>query len=126
MIRMRLVAGLGLLALTQIAGCPTIDARTGNQGGGSLISAGAKVAGGNLSSLTADEIQILADAVADFNPDFKQEVTDDQAAAAVEFLKANDINTIEDLQQLIEKADADPDSITIPDAVLTLIDADNL
>ncbi len=126
MIRTRIVVGLGLLAVAQIAGCPTIDARTGNQGGGSLISAGAKIAGGELSSLTPDEIQIIADTVGNLNPDFKQEVSDEQAEASVAFLKANGLNTIEDLQSLAEKAEQDPDAVTIPDSVLSLIEAEGL
>lgn len=126
MIRTRIVFGLGLLAVAQIAGCPTIDARTGNQGGGSLISAGAKIAGGQLSSLTPDEIQIIADTVGELNPEFKQEVSDAQAEASVAFLKANELNTIEDLQSLAEKAEQDPDAVTIPDSVLSLIEAEGL
>ncbi|RMF80653.1 MAG: hypothetical protein D6744_08000 [Planctomycetota bacterium] len=115
------VGAIGLMTLT---GCPQQATRTSNQGGGNIITAGAKVAGGNISSLTPDEVQVLADKVASNTTDLDiPELTDEQAAAAVDFLVANDVNTIEDVQNLIEQAEQDPTSIEIPDSIQELIDA---
>lgn len=116
-----MIGAMGLLTLT---GCPQQSTRTNNQGGGNIITAGAKVAGGNISSLTPDEVQVLADKVASNTTDLDiPELTDEQAAAAVDFLVANNVNTIEDVQNLVEQAEQDPTSIEIPDSIQELIDA---
>lgn len=92
--------------------------RTNNQGGGNIFTAGLKVANNNLSSLTPDEVQILADFV------MEQEgittvdpITDNQAAAAVQFLQDNNINSIADIENL------DPNTVVISDDVRAAIEA---
>ena len=58
--------------------------RTNNQGGGTIVTAGLKVGNNNLSSLTADEVQILADfAMEQQGITTVDPITDDQAAAVV-------------------------------------------
>lgn len=116
---------LGLLAaggLTVcLTGCPTTDTRTSNQGGGSLITAGAKVLGGEISNLTPDELQIAADTAADVSDDPRLSgfaLDDDDAAAIVEFLEVNGINTVEDIQRLADN----PDALEVPESLQTLID----
>ena len=124
----RKTATLALCALgglSLLSGCifPT-DPRTSNQGGGNILTATGKIASGQLASLTPDEIQILADTAAQANPQIPDiQLTDEQAQAASDFLKANNVNTVEDIQQLIEQAQQDPNSIVIPDSVLSLINA---
>ncbi|MCA9254665.1 MAG: hypothetical protein KDA33_03465, partial [Phycisphaerales bacterium] len=84
--------------------------------GESILSAGAKVAGGQISELTANEIKILNETVvgllASTNPGFTAEpLTDAQASAISSFFKANDLNTIEDFEQLQQTAESNPDSL---------------
>ncbi|HPF40029.1 MAG TPA: hypothetical protein P5081_03780 [Phycisphaerae bacterium] len=84
--------------------------------GESILSAGAKVAGGQISELTANEIKILNETVvgvlASTNPGFTAEpLTDAQASALSSFFKANSLNTIEDFEQLQQTAESNPDSL---------------
>ena len=93
------------------------DPRTTDQGGGSIITAGVKVATGQLASLTPDEIQIIGDNIANFITDaVPVELTNEQAAAISEVLVANDLNTIEDITALIEN----PGDIVLPEEFLDL------
>ncbi len=123
--RFVVLGGLGLALIGMTPGCVfSTDPRTSNQGGGNILTATGKIASGQLASLTPDEIQILADTALQANPELGQvELTDDQAQAASDFLKANHVNTIEDIQALIEQAQQDPNSVVIPESVLTLIDS---
>lgn len=102
------------------AGCIGLDGRTSNQGGGNILTAGAKVLAGNMTTLTADEIQVLGDEISTRSTRFAGlEITDDQADAASEFLVANDLDTIAEIQALV----ANPGNIQIPDSVEALLDA---
>ena len=110
-----LVSASGLFA-----GCPGLDPRISNQGGGTLISAGAKVIGGTMTTLTADEIQILGDEVASRSTRFNGiDISDEQAEAASDFLVANDLDTVAEIQALV----ANPGDVQIPESVEALIDA---
>ena len=120
----KFIAVASTAMLVALTGCLSLDPRTSNQGGGSLISAGAKVAGGSLATLTPDEIQILADEASNLSPDIQiPELTDDQAEVVSEFLQVNNVNTLNDIEQLVENFENDPDSIVIPDEVTELFDA---
>lgn len=84
--------------------------------GDSILSAGAKIAGGQISSLTSGEIKILNQTVTDVlaatNPGFTAEpLTDAQADALSTFFKANNLNTIEDFESLQQTAESNPDSL---------------
>lgn len=116
-----LAAGLAL-----IAGCPSTDSTFTNQGGGNLLTAVGKVLGSNIDALTPDELQIMVSAVGEFDPQFAVEVTDEQAAAGIDFIKANNIRSIADIEALIAQAEQDPGSVVIPDSVLALIQAGDI
>lgn len=119
-VRKAIFAGLAAVSMGTLAGCPSADSRTGNQGGGSLISAGAKVAGGTMTTLTADEIQIIGDVIATRSTRFAGvEITDEQAVAAVDFLDANNLDTVSEIKALVDN----PNGITIPSSVQALLDA---
>lgn len=61
---------------------------------GNLGSAVTKLANGQISEWTAAEVQSLATNISEVNPDVETiELTDDQAAAIVEFIQLNNINT---------------------------------
>lgn len=107
-------------ASSLFTGCLGLDPRTSNQGGGTLISAGAKVLSGSMSTLTADEIQIIGDEVASRSTRFNGlEISDEQAEAASDFLVVNGLNTVAEIQALV----ANPGSVEIPESVEALIDA---
>jgi hypothetical protein len=112
---------LGAFSLTLLTGCPSADPRLRNQGGGSLVSAGLKIAQNRIHQLTPDELQILADAVVARTPDLDVVVTDEQAADAVAFIQENNLKSVSDVEALIAQAQQDPDSIEIPDSILLLI-----
>ncbi|GAG03522.1 unnamed protein product, partial [marine sediment metagenome] len=83
-IKPTILGGFLAATLLTLTGCPFVQNRTNNQGGGSILTAGAKVVGGSMTVLTPDEIQIVTDTVRDVanNPDLPQ-VTDEQAQVAV-------------------------------------------
>lgn len=114
--------GLGGCAVL-LTGCPAQDPRTSNQGGGSILSAGAKIAGSRISTLTPDEIQILGDTVSARSAQIELSITDQQAADAVQFLVDNKVNSIQDIQRLVEQYQNDPNSIEIPESILDLFES---
>lgn len=113
-----LLTGSALLWLT---GCPFGNTRTTNQGGGTVITAASKVVGGRMTSLTPDEIQIVSDAISDLSPDVSLFIGDDEAAAAVDFLQANNLNSIEDIAAFAEQAANDPSGVVIPESLIQLV-----
>ena len=110
------------LVLVLAGGCPlAAPSRTNNQGGGNLLSAGLKFAGDDMTDLTADEIQIATDFVIEQSEDLPEDVeplTDEQAAALVIFLNDNDIDSMEDIQRLLDN----PQDIIISPEVLAVLD----
>lgn len=121
------LGGFAAAMLLSFGGCPLIPSRTTNQGGGNILSAGAKIVGGQLTGLTPDEVQIVTDTVADVaGATDAPQVTDEQAQAAVDFLRANNLNSIHDLSSFIEQAANDPDSVVIPPSVMALLEAGGL
>lgn len=69
-----------------------------------------KVATGQIDTLTGTEVESLATNLA---PDVK--LTTEQADAIVTFLGENQVKTTADLQALIDQANADPNSVKLPD-----------
>lgn len=90
------------LSLATVGGCPGSDARTSNQGGGSLLSAGSKVLNERLSSLTPDEVQIATDIILTQPDSLIDPLTDDQAQAIVNILNDNNLNSLDDIQNAID------------------------
>jgi len=101
------IALIGCLAIGT-AGCgtdPLVAAATGAM----------KIAGGQMSQLTATEVQAISQLVVNLINEetggSQPPLTAEQAAAIVAFLQANNINTPEDITALIEQAQQDPSSI---------------
>jgi hypothetical protein len=115
-----LLAGSTLLWVT---GCPFGNSRTTNQGGGTVITAAGKVVGGQMTTLTPDEIQIVSDAISDLSPNVSLFIGDDEAAVAVDFLRANDLNSIEDIAAFAEEVANDPNGVVIPESLIQLIES---
>ncbi len=110
------------ILLTTLTGCPSSSGS-----GGNIFTAAAKIAGGSMTSLTGTEVQILADTAEEFAASQGEVIdltlTDEQADVIVEFLVINEINTVQDLQAAIEQAQANPDSIEIPEGAIELFSA---
>jgi hypothetical protein len=69
-----------------------------------------KVATGQIDTLTGAEVESLANNVA---PD--AQLTTQQADAIVTFLADNQVKTMAHLQTLVDQANADPNSVILPD-----------
>jgi hypothetical protein len=80
-----------------------------------LISAGLKIANNQMSQLTASEVKALSDAAVTMvnsqTGGAGQSLTDAQAAAVVEFLVANQINSPQDIEGVIRQGEADHGSV---------------
>lgn len=107
------------MGLVLVGGCalPFQDARTGNQGGTSVLQATSKVATDRLDTLNPDDVQLLADLATEASGEELPEVTDEQAAAVVQFISDNSVVSSSDLQDLFARAETDPDSIVISEEV---------
>lgn len=102
-----------------IAGCPQ-QASQGN-----ILTFGVKAAQGNLTQTTATEWQAVANTVSNRSADIDVSLTDEQGQAIVDFLVANDLDSIQEIVDLVEQVQADPDSanqIVIPDSLMNLFD----
>ena len=84
--------------------------------GENILTATAKVIGGQMSTLTPDEIRLLNEAaIALFgsqDPNFEAvPLTQAQAQAISNFLALNNINTVEDVEAIIRLARTNPEQI---------------
>jgi hypothetical protein len=92
------------------------------------VTGAAKIAGNKLSELTASEILALADAASDLSAvlgvdvpeDFDIDLTQEQAEALCAFLKANTLDSVDDVKVLIEGAIDNPGSVVIPDGLIEI------
>lgn len=114
----RVFSAFAIASLVALSGCMTA-------GEGNVITAGVKIASGQMTTLTPHEIQVLATTAQDLVPEAPQNIslTDAQASAVVDFLVLNEVNTLDELAMLIEQAEDDPDSIEIPEGAIQLFDS---
>ncbi|TWT41249.1 hypothetical protein RAS1_39430 [Phycisphaerae bacterium RAS1] len=113
------VAMAAMVSLATIGGCPGSDARTSNQGGGSLLSAGSKVLNDQLSSLNADEVQLATDVILSQPDSVIAPLSDEQAQAIVNILADNNLNSLDDIQNAIDN----PDQFNISDEDQKVLEA---
>ena len=122
---------VGLLA---IAGCG-YDSRLADGGGGNLLTAGSKVVGGQMTEMTQDELQVLSDQLLTIalttSPEladspFNAPLSNDQADALLDFLKANSLpgqggaglNSIEEVIAFAEAARSDPRILVVTQSLV--------
>ncbi len=84
--------------------------------GENILTATGKVIGGQMSTLTPNEIRILNEAAIAFlgseDPNFEAvPLTEAQAEAIANFLALNNINTVEDIEAIAQLAETNPDQI---------------
>lgn len=119
-----LISGLvvGLMPLATGCGLFGPPTRTTDGGGGNLVTAGAKVLGGQLTALTQDEVQLLSDQIrqAAINAGLPPppELTNEQADAYLDFLNANNLSSFDAILKFTQDAIADPSIVVIPQSVL--------
>lgn len=94
---------LGLGGCLGVGGC-----------GDPATSALMKIGTGQMTQLTADELQALAQMVSAQQGLEAPEIPDPLAQAGVDILKANGINTIDQLLAFLDNLQRDPTSVTIP------------
>ncbi len=121
--------------LTAASGCDVLGLfappRVTDGGGGNIVTMGLKVASGQLTTLTQDELQILSDQISNIvattNPGVQlPEMTNAQADAFLEFLSINTVpgsstaglNSIQDLSAFAEAAAQNPDILNVPDSLV--------
>lgn len=83
--------------------------------GESILSAGSKVLGGQISQLTPGEILILNQTASDLISQVTglpgTTLTTPQAVAISNFLQVNELDTLQDFETLATNAESDPESI---------------
>jgi exosome complex RNA-binding protein Csl4 len=115
---------LGGLGLVLLGGCFFPSPGTGEyQGGSNLIQATTKFTSDRLDTMNPDDVQVLASLAPELTGQEIPEVTDEQAAAVVQFIEDNSIVTFADLEQIVAQAAEDPDSIVISPEVQAVIDS---
>lgn len=121
----RRISVLGLLAcvgLVTLCGCPTTTHDCSDDQA-AAVSAATKFLTCGLLDISACEIQAVAQVVSTANPVLNIIVTTEQAQAAVDFLHANNVACLVDLQRLIVQSQQNPGSIVIPESLQALADA---
>jgi hypothetical protein len=110
-----------------VCGCgvlfPMPGSRTCDQGCSSTAQAVGKILADNLQALNPDDVQVLADLAVQISGIQIPAVTNEQAGAAISFLRANGITTLESLQAKIEEAEVNPGAVVIPPDVLAVLEA---
>jgi len=94
---------LGLGGCLGVGGC-----------GDPATSALMKIGTGQMTQLTADELQALAEMVSAQQGLAAPEIPDALAQAGIDILQANGINTIDQLLAFLQNLQRDPTSVTIP------------
>lgn len=104
-------------ALVFVTGCPQ-PAPPEN-----AVTWGVKAARGQLTETTPREWQAAAEKIDKRTPDAEISLSDEQAEVIVEFLQTNDLDTLEEVTDLIERAQHDPsvlEECEIPDHMIDL------
>ena len=119
---MTLTSKLGLLGMSCVlllvaTGCPmqTVE---------NELTWGLKAATGQLTQTTPTEWQAVVTKINTAVPEADVSLTNEQAEAVVDFLVANDLDTIDDIVALIER-ESDPETaegVVIPDSLKDLFD----
>ena len=113
---MRGVFALLVAGLLNAGGCPT---NTSACSGDPLaaVSAAQKFLNCGLLDITPCEMQAVIGVVNENNPAVTITVTEEQLQAAVDFLHANNLRCMSDLEALIRQAQQDPGSVVVPDSL---------
>jgi hypothetical protein len=101
-----------------ITGCPSVAPPE------NAVTWGIKAATGRLTDTTVREWQAVAEKIDARTPEVELSLNDAQAQAIVDFVQANELDSIQDVLSAIETAQNDPaslaDDFVIPDSVIDL------
>lgn len=120
----RKIVGVGLcgaLLASMIAGCPQREPVE------NAVTFGLKAAQGRLTETTPNEWIAVAEKVDARIPEADIELTEEQAQAGIDFLEANDLNTIQEVVQLVGDVQADPtliEELEVPESLLEIFAAE--
>lgn len=107
---------LGLMVTLLATGCPSIQPEN-------AITWGMKAATNQLTQTTPREWQAIAEKINQAVPESEIVLSDEEAAAVVDFVVANDFDSIQEIVQAVEDVQNDPNLINdfvIPDSVMDL------
>ncbi|MBK8913251.1 MAG: hypothetical protein IPM64_01390 [Phycisphaerales bacterium] len=119
MIKTATAAAVSLGLAATMGGCPS-DCASGDPA--ALVGLAQKIADCRMLEITACEIQLASKIANEASEEIDTELTAEEAAAAVDFLKLNNVKCIEELEALFECAQVDPNCAQIPESLQTLID----
>ncbi|MGE0481284.1 MAG: hypothetical protein AB7Q17_12510 [Phycisphaerae bacterium] len=112
--------GLAAAACANLGGCPM--ASTCDESNLlAVIPAIEKINGCGLKELTSCDVLVLANAIETFAQDVQLDIGVQDADAVVEFIHANNLVCLEDIERLLNEAILNPGSVVIPDSVFELL-----
>jgi hypothetical protein len=125
------VAGaIAVVGLSMLTGCTFFTPQqVGSewQGGSNVLQATNKLTNDQWGSMNADDIQLLVQMAPTVIPELEDEdvptINDSQAQTFVDFMDANDVETREDLINVIEQAAQDPSSVANYDEIVEVLGA---
>ena len=115
------LAMLGCAVLLFTTGCPRLAPPE------NALTWAIKAATGRLTETTPREWQAVAEKINERTPAAEIYLTDEQAEAIVEFVQVNELNSIPQIVDLVQRAINDPSvvqEIEIPDSVMELFGDD--
>lgn len=122
--KIALVSAIGALVLLSLGGCPQPGTRTCDGGCSTPAQATGKLLSNNLGGMNQDDVQVLGDLAIEIAGANIPAVTNEQGDAVVSFFQANNINTIQDLEEVVHKAEEEGiEAIEIPEDVLAVLEA---
>lgn len=112
--KIRSLSSLAVLCCTVllIAGCPSLTPVENE------VTWGLKAASDQLTNATANEWKAITEKVDEAVPETDITMTDEQAAAVVDFVQVNNLDSIEDIITLLEN----PQDVEIPDSMTQLFE----
>ncbi len=112
--KIRSLSSLAVLCCTVllITGCPSVTPLENE------VTWGLKAASGQLTNATANEWKAITEKVDEAVPETNITMTDEQAAAVVDFVQVNNLDSIEDIITLLEN----PQDVEIPDSMTQLFE----
>lgn len=112
----------GGLSVLSLGGCPQGDT-CDSANPVVLLQAATKFANCGMQDLTSCEIRVLVATVSELSPDVNIVINEEEAQAVVDFIKANDLNCLADVEDIVNRAQSDPDSIEVPESLKQLIES---
>jgi DNA polymerase III delta subunit len=111
-----LFGGIVLLFTT---GCPRVEPPE------NALTWGLKAASGQLTQATAREWQAIVERVDERIPEANISITEEQADVIVDFVRANDLDSFQEIADLVQQAQDDPsviEELEIPESMIEMFE----